>query len=250
MLWQKRSGRRIRRRDFDTWGEYYAHYQRELALRYLIPFLNDHGVDLGGAAVLDVGCGDGGATAAFAEHADRCVGIDAGDFDWRGSQNLEFRKADILSPEVASSLAGGFDLVLLRDVIEHIGDKAKLMQHVRTSMRGRAHLFVTFPPYYSAFGAHQQAELRGSRLRYVPYVHWHPGLRHIAQTRVTVGGFERLAAVNDMRIEARTLYLLRPSFELRYGLPTVCFGAPWFAGAREVLCTGAYYLLGRAGEQV
>ncbi len=246
---QESTGRRVHRSDFDTWGEYYAHYQRELALRFLIPFLNDNGVELGGAAVLDVGCGDGGATAAFAERSDRCVGIDVGDFDWRSAPNLEFRKADILDPEVASSLAGSFDLVLLRDVIEHIWDKTTLMQHVLGSMRGRARLFVTFPPYFSAFGGHQQAELRGSRLRYVPYVHWHPGLRHIARTRMTIGGFERLAARSGLRIAARTLYLLRPSFELRYGLPAIRFGAPWLIGAREILCTGAYYLLGRTDER-
>lgn len=238
------TGRRIRQSDFDTWGEYYAHYQRELALRFLIPYLSKNGVELGGAAVLDIGCGDGGATAAFAERADRCVGIDVGDFEWPSAPNLEFRQADILDYAAASSLGGNFDLVLLRDVIEHIENKVRLMEHVLASMRVGAHLLVTFPPYFSAFGGHQQAELKGSRLRFAPYVHWHPGLRHVARARMTIGGFERLAARSGMRVAARTLYLLRPSFELRYGLPTVRFGAPWFAGAREILCTGAYYLLG------
>ncbi len=242
------SASRFRPGDFDTWAEYYAHYQRELANRFLIPFLESHGVSVDGVAVLDIGCGDGGCTTAFAERADRCVGVDVGDFPWENTPKLEFLKGDILDPTVAAPLAGRFDLVLLRDVIEHIEDKAKLLEHVSAAMRGEGNVLVTFPPYYSAFGAHQQVELRGSRLRYVPYMHGHPDLAHVARTRMTIGGFERLVKKGGMRIRARALYLLRPSFELRYGLPTVRFALPWLAGAREVLSTGAYYLLEDGGR--
>lgn len=234
---------RIRRADFGSWGEYYRHYQGALARRFLIPFLEEHGVPLAGRRVLDVGCGDGGCTAAFAEAGAGCLGIDIGDFRWVPGPGLDFRKADILDPAVAESVRGRFDVVVLRDVIEHIGDKPRLMEHVRRAARAGGHALVTFPPFYSAFGAHQQIELRGSLLRRVPYVHWHPSLRHIASTRMTVTGFERLVARSGMRVRARRLYLVRPSFELRYGLPAVVFPIPWAVGLREVMCSGATYLL-------
>jgi len=234
---------RIARHDFATWADYYSAYQRELARRFLIPFLADNGIGLGGRSVLDVGCGDGGVTAAFAEVADRCVGVDIGDFPWEAEGNLEFVKGDILDQGLADSLAGRFDLVLLRDVVEHIEDKDLLMRHVARAIRGAGHVLVTFPPYYSPFGAHQQVELRGSRLRHLPYLHLHPRLRHIARTRMTVGGFERLALTTGFRIAARTLYVSRPSFELRYGLATLRFPFPWLVGIRELVSTGAYYVL-------
>jgi SAM-dependent methyltransferase len=234
---------RVQRDDYETWAEYYAHYQRELARRYLIPFLERSGVSIEGAAILDVGCGDGGATREFARTAGRCVGLDIGDFPWTDDGEVEFRKADILDESVAASLEGQFDLVLLRDVIEHIPDKEKMVRHLQAALRGGGFVFVTFPPYYSAFGGHQQVELTGSRLRYLPYMHAHPRLRHIARTRMTVGGFERLARNSGFAIRARRLYALRPSFELRYGIPTLGFAFPWLSGVREVLCTGAYYLL-------
>lgn len=234
---------RIQRNDFDTWAEYYAHYQAELARRYLIPFVTGSGVSLERAEVLDVGCGNGGVTREFARSAVRTLGIDIGDFPWKGGDRLEFRRANILDEDVAASLEGRFDLVVMRDAIEHIPDKGRLLRHVRRALREDGRLFVTFPPYYSAFGGHQQVELPDSPLRYVPFMHAHPRLRHIARTRMTVGGFERLARLSGFAIAARRLYVLRPSFELRYGIPTVGFGAPWLPLVREVVCTGAYYLL-------
>lgn len=234
---------KIARADFRSWSDYYRHYQTMLARRFLMPFMEEHGVTLTGKRLLDVGCGDGGCTATFAERAEHCLGIDIGDFPWTPGGNFEFRKGDILDESVARSVEGRFDIVVLRDVIEHIGDKRRLMAHVKRAADGAGSALVTFPPFYSPFGAHQQVELRGSPLRYAPFMHWHPSLRHIASTRMTVTGFERLAARSGMRVRARRLYLIRPSFELRYGLPTVVFPIPWAAGVREMLCSGATYLL-------
>lgn len=239
---------RIVRSGFGSWAEYYAAYQRALAEQFLIPFLARHGVAHEGKRVLDLGCGDGGCTVAFAEAASRCVGVDIDEFPWPERPNLEFRRGDMLDDALADSLAGGFDLVLLRDVIEHIEDKRKLMRHVVRALDGGGHVLVTFPPYYSPFGAHQQVELGDSPFRYVPYLHAHPGLRHIARTRMTVGGFEKLAGGTGARIAARQLFLSRPSFDLRYGIPTVRFPFPQLRGFREVVCSGAYFLLAWASE--
>lgn len=241
----------MRRSDYASWSDYYSDYQEKLAERFLLPFLRDAGVELTGASLLDVGCGDGGTARVFARHAARCVGLDVGEFPWKDQTNLEFRRGDILDPGVAGSLAGAFDIVVMRDVIEHIGDKALLLRHVRSSLRPGGRVLVTFPPYFSPFGAHQQSELRGSVLRLVPYVHWHPKLAHISATRMTLGGFERLAAAAGFTVLARSLYLLRPSFRLRYGLPVVRFRPAWLPLLREMLVAGAYYLLGvedEAGE--
>ncbi len=238
---------RLRREEFASWAEYYAAYQRALAVRYLIPFLEKSGVAVGGASVLDVGCGDGGTTAAFAERADQALGVDVGDFPWRDGPNLRFIRGDILDRATASFLERDFDLVILRDVIEHIVPKDDLAGHVKAVMRPGGHALVTFPPYYSPFGAHQQTELKGSRLSRVPFVHAHPRLSDLRLSRMTIEGFEELAARHDLLIVARRLYVLRPSFRLRYGLPVVRFPAWRLRGLREVCCTGAYYVVRKVG---
>lgn len=234
---------RVDRAAFGSWAEYYRHYQAALARRFLIPFLAEHGVTIAGKDVLDIGCGNGGCTAAFAEAGARCLGIDIGDFPWEPGPDLQFRKGDILDPSVAESVSGRFDVVVLRDVIEHIDDKATLLRHVARAVRGKGSALVTFPPYWSAFGAHQQVEFRGSPLRAVPYLHWHPRLRGVARARMTIGGFEDLVRRSRLTVRARKLYISRPSFELRYGVPAVPFPFPRLAGVREVVCSGASYLL-------
>ncbi|MBD3367075.1 MAG: methyltransferase domain-containing protein [Candidatus Eisenbacteria bacterium] len=234
---------RLAKGDFGTWAEYYSAYQRALAKRFLMPFLRESGVTHEGRRVLDLGCGDGGCTAAFAEDAASCVGVDIDEFPWPQRPNLEFVQGDVLDPELANTLSGRFDLVLIRDVIEHVEDKPTLMEHAIGALDGSGHILITFPPYYSPFGAHQQVELRESSVRYAPYMHAHPGLRHIARTRMTIGAFERLVPGAGAEIVARRLFVSRPSFELRYGIPVVRFPFPWFRGLREVICSGAYYLL-------
>lgn len=241
---------RIDRAAFGSWAEYYRHYQATLARRFLIPFLAEQGAVLAGKDVLDVGCGNGGCTAAFAEAGARCLGIDIGDFPWVPGPNVAFRKGDILDPSVAESVRGRFDVAVLRDVIEHIDDKPALLRHVVGAVRGKGHILVTFPPYWSAFGAHQQVEFRGSVLRWVPYMHWHPRLRRIARARMTISGFERLVRRSGLTVRARRLYISRPSFELRYGLRTVVFLLPWIVGLREVVCSGASYVLERPDPAV
>jgi len=235
--------RRMRSSDYPSWSAYYREYQRRLAELFLVPFLLECGVEIEGAAILDVGCGNGGATEVLARRATRCVGIDVGEFPWRNSANLEFTRGDILDPSVAETFAGAFDLVVMRDVVEHIGDRPRLFRHVRSALRPGGRVFATFPPYHSAFGAHQQSELKGSVFRFVPYAHWHPGLRGIAATRATLVGFEREARDAGLAIRSRRLYLLRPSFRLRYGLPVVRFRLPRVPVLSELLVTGAYYLL-------
>ncbi len=238
-----RQGVRIARGDHATWKDYYVEYQRRLSELYIIPFLEENRVAIDGAAVLDVGCGNGGVSAVFAERASRVLGIDVGELEWPEIPNVEFRKADFTDPAVAAPCSGAYDIVLLRDVIEHVQDKTTLLKHVASSLRENGHVLVTFPPYYSAYGPHQQNVLEGSPMRRLPFMHWHPGTREIAETRMTIRGFERLAGRADLAVAARRLYLSRPSFEIRYGVPAVRFRLPWLRGLREVLCTGAYYLL-------
>ena len=62
---------------------------------------------------------------------------------------------------------------------------------------------------------------------------------------LTLGRFETLIERSPLRITARRLYLIRPAFRYRYGLPVV--GASVVGrvpGARELLVTGAWYLAG------
>ncbi len=234
--------KKLSRTAYESWADYYSAYQEVLAREHLLPFLKRHAVSLEGLDVLDIGCGDGGATRVLAETARSTLGTDIAEFAWQSRDGLQFEKADILDHGWVDALGRVFDLVVLRDVIEHIENKPLLMSRIAKLLKPGGHLFVTFPPYYSAFGGHQQVYLTGSPLRYVPWTHGHPKLRDLWRGRMTIGGFERLMRASGYDVLGRELYLLRPSFELRYGTPTIRMRLPWLRGVREVMCTGAYYL--------
>ncbi len=237
--------RKLSRTAYADWAEYYSAYQEKLAREHLLPFLSRVGVSIEGCNVLDIGCGDGGTTRVFAETAESTLGTDIAAFDWSEADGLRFETADVLDESWVSSVGRSFDLVVLRDVVEHIEDKRRLMDHIGRLIVPGGYLFVTFPPYYSVFGGHQQVYLKDSVLRFVPWVHWHPKLRELWRGRMTIGGFERLLRASGYRVVGREFYLLRPSFELRYGTPTVRMRLPWLRGIRELFCTGAYYVAAR-----
>ena len=61
---------------YPTWKEYYWTYQNKLAELHYLPLFEAWGVPMTGKKVLDVGCGDGGFTAALAEAGAISTGVE------------------------------------------------------------------------------------------------------------------------------------------------------------------------------
>jgi 2-polyprenyl-3-methyl-5-hydroxy-6-metoxy-1,4-benzoquinol methylase len=116
-------------------------------------------------SVLDVGCGEGVVTEAFAERlgSGRVTGIDLDDprleHEWsrRRRPNLEFRVA---SSEALPFGTGEFDLVAAIEVLEHVADpEAALGEMTRVAA---SHLLVSVPrePLWRALNVARGAYLR------------------------------------------------------------------------------------------
>jgi SAM-dependent methyltransferase len=270
--------RRVKR-DFERedWDAFYRRYQRALAQEYLIPLLSRWGVDLRGRSVLEVGCGNGGCGAAFFEAGCRVVMMDIDerlvslarrDNEAEGIDAKVFA-GDVFDENAAFYREGPFDLVLLRDVIEHLADTAGALGVVRRRLSERGSAFVVFPPYYSPYGAHQQI-LPRRKLLFVPYNKLPylqllprglfealvrgegPGHREVlslSRIRLTIRGFERSAGEAGLAAVRSKMFLTRPSYALRYGVPVA--GASVLGRIpllREVAVTAAFYLLSRTPE--
>lgn len=158
-----------------------------------------------------------------------------------------------------------FDLVLLHDVLEHVPDYEQALCAVARVLRANGHVFVTFPPYYSAFGGHQH--MARGRARMTPFVHLLPArvffryarpaaneymtaegsledMLSVRRTKLTLSAAERAFAKAGLEVVDRELYLLRPEYELRYGVRTRPAGALGnVPKLREVIVNGAFYLL-------
>jgi SAM-dependent methyltransferase len=160
---------------------------------------------------------------------------------------------------------GSFDLVLLHDVLEHVVDCDAVLAAARDALAAGGKVFVSFPPYRSAFGGHQF--LAEGRARFAPFVHYLPAplfLRlvrpvdneymagsdaiadvvAVRRTRLTLAKAERAFARAGLRIASSEFWVLRPEYGVRYGMATLRAGLlARVPLAREVFVNGAFYLL-------
>ena len=100
-----------------------------------------------GDAVLDLGCGDGWATAELAALGARPVGIEiaqaAVDRARGNHPELDVRLAPLDGPLPFDD--GAFDVVWSSEVIEHVADTAPWLSEVRRVLRPQGRLLVTTP---------------------------------------------------------------------------------------------------------
>ena len=254
--------------DFPNWKSYYFSYQKKLAESYYIPLLKKTGVRIGiNTKILDVGCGNGGFISAFSDLSDYCNGLEIKKFDWYENKNLKIFVGDITSKEVRDKLFDNYDVIILRDVIEHIfsSEKVDFLKSIVLYMNENSKLLVTFPPFYSSFGLHQQTILK-SPLRLVPFLGWLPkivlkyllktfnqkdkwtDIREIKESGMTIGGFENLIEQCGLKICFKENYLIRPSHQIRYGLKMKKLN--WFKVPllKEIIISGCTYIIKKRHE--
>lgn len=228
----------LKAESFSSWKEYYWTYQNKLAELHYIPLFENWGVSIEGKKVLDVGCGDGGFTSALAQAGAHCTGVEVRDFKWEYSHpNLRFIQQDILASEAQEVIGEDYEIIILRDVIEHIplAIKHQFLEALQQFAAPGAVVLITFPPFYSPFGLHQQTFLK-SPLKKLPYLGWLPhsiltfllkatgesdraraDVEEIRDCRMTLGKFKKIVKELNYTIENDKYYLIRPSHELRYG---------------------------------
>jgi 2-polyprenyl-3-methyl-5-hydroxy-6-metoxy-1,4-benzoquinol methylase len=258
-------------REFHLDTDLYFDQQRENARSSILPFVERDVSVEPGLRVLEVGCGAGGVLAAFAERGAQVTGVDlhAPSIEYArrrfADEGARFELADVYDVDPAE-LDGPFDLVLLKDTIEHIHDQRRFFARLGAFLAPAASVFMAFPPWQMPFGGHQQiCDHRG--LMRTPYMHLLPtsayaavlrrlgerpetvdALLEIKETGISIERFERIATETGYRVTQRKLYLVNPMYRYRYGLeprvqPRVVARVPVL---RDFVTTSAYYLLARA----
>lgn len=245
----------------------YFEYECVLGEETLIPWLSQQ-LDLKGLSVGDFGCHQGGVLHVLRQQCGIAAGFgfDLNPAAIAGSpfrQDAAFRleEKDILS---LSPQEYQFDVILFRDSLEHIPRYFAALTAACQCLKPGGHLFISYPPYYSPFGGHQQyAE---NWLKLAPYIHYLPAglffqlircvdnpymsaassiadLHSVRKTRLTLGKLEKAAQRLQLEPTAQELFWLRPAFKVRYGLPIVkAHGLGRIPILREVVVMGAYYL--------
>ena len=225
--------------------ELYFQHQRLTTKNYIIPFIDKHYKIKSGMDVLEIGCGEGGVIKAFADLGCVCSGVELNDEKYKmaahmlteeiGREQVKLIHKNIYDPEFKSRFQGQFDLIILKDVIEHIPDQQKLLGYLHTFLRKNGVIFFAFPPWQMPFGGHQQ--MCESFLKKTPWFHLLPmpmyklilktmrepqkiidGLIANKKTGISIERFERILRKTGYREIEKTSYLFNPIYKYKFHL--------------------------------
>ncbi len=211
------------------------------AEKYVIPFIEEKFPVKAGMRVLEIGCGEGGVLKAFINKGCEGVGVELDlpriddalrflheDVD---AGRIRFVAKDIYRVDVQKDLNGLFDIIVLKDVIEHIHDQAKLIGWMKNFLKPGGIVFFGFPPWYMPFGGHQQ--MCHSRLSRLPWIHLLPrglykwilkkkkepvdDLMEIRDTGISIEQFERICKKEGYSFVHHRHYLLNPIYKWKFG---------------------------------
>jgi 2-polyprenyl-3-methyl-5-hydroxy-6-metoxy-1,4-benzoquinol methylase len=176
---------------------------------------------------------------------------------------VQFVSKDIYDIDTESELPFKFDVILLKDVIEHIFHQEKFMARLDQFMSSDGIVFFGFPPWQMPFGGHQQV-LKSSLLSKIPYFHLLPRflykwiltifgesdhkikeMMELTETGLSIEKFERIVKQAGFEVVKKRHYLINPVYSFKFGLkPRKQFGlisaVPFL---RNFLTTGVYYLI-------
>src|SRR5690606_17574799 len=127
----------------------YFREQAATTKNYVIPWIREY-VELSPETyVLEIGCAEAGNLKSFLDLGCKCMGIDishnrielARKFysNHFYKNNLELICEDIYKADLSGKI---FDLIIIRDVLEHIPNQEIFMQYIKTFLKSTGKIFI------------------------------------------------------------------------------------------------------------
>lgn len=251
----------------------YFDWQYFISRDYVIPFCQPHLKEKELWNVLEIGCGEAGVLKAFLEQGHQCMGIELSEgrienakrflAEWHEKGQVEFICRNIYDID-PDELPHRFDLIVLKDVIEHIPEQEKFIPFLKRFLNPGGKVFFGFPPWQMPFGGHQQM-CSNKILSKLPWYHLLPTavyrkilqwgkesepvineLIDIKETGISVERFERIVRESDFHIIRRRFYFTNPIYQYKFKLKVrEQSQAIWRTPIlRNYLSTAVYYLVG------
>ena len=222
----------------------YFNEQGLTTAKYVIPYINSVKTVQANHRILEVGCGEGGNLTPFMDLACECFGIDlsttqidkAKDFL---SAHPNHSKLTLIADDVyhlKTSETGTFDVIFLRDVIEHIPNQEKFLAFIKDFLKTDGVIFFGFPPWTMPFGGHQQI-CKSKYLSFLPYFHILPqfiykgilrlfgeskatieSLIEIKDTGISTRRFKKAILKLNYSIDRETYFVINPNYETKFKL--------------------------------
>jgi SAM-dependent methyltransferase len=244
--------------------------QADNARQYVVPFVEKYKPIIPGTRVLEIGCAEAGVLKAFIEKGCVAVGVEleesrlvlAREFMKEELEKglISFVSKDIYIVDIETELKGKFDIIVLKDVIEHIHDQQKLIGWMKGLLDPGGVIFFGFPPWQMPFGGHQQL-MSNKFLSKLPYYHLLPmpiykgilkmgkqdtvGFGEIKETGISIERFEKIVKDTGYKVVNKTHYFINPIYTYKFDWKPkkqlgVISAIPW---VRNFFTTCVYYLI-------
>lgn len=259
--------------EFHKNRELYFNQQFENAENYIIPFINSQLSLENNTSVLEIGCGEGGILKAFLQKGCVVTGIDLSENKIENANKFfskeiksgqaNFICKDIYEIDFDKELNSKFDLIILKDTLEHIHNQEKLLEFIKVFLKPNGIIFLAFPAWQMPFGGHQQM-CDNKFVSLMPYIHLFPNfiytsilklfgenenkigvLLEIKDTGISIERFEKIIFNLKYKIENRLLYFINPNYKIKFNLKPrrlngIISRIPYF---RNFFTTTCYYLI-------
>ncbi|OGU62678.1 MAG: hypothetical protein A2V66_04305 [Ignavibacteria bacterium RBG_13_36_8] len=242
--------------------EKFYNEQVSYSRKYLIPFLKRNIPNFNFLSILEIGCAEAGFLSVLQQEGIECEGIELNERRAKvaveKNPNLKIIIGDISGENILEKIGRQYDLIIVREVIEHIQNKDTTFRNLCELLKPNGYLFITFPPKYSPFAGHQQ--VGRTFLRKLPYIHLFPEsllkilektlnenpgyadhLQLHFKTGISIYRFKKFLQKYGFIAIKKQFFIFRPIYKLRYGLPIIKIPNIWIL--REFICFGCESLL-------
>lgn len=211
--------------------------------KVIIPRLANMFGDVSDRRTLEFGCGIGGVSGALGNVCQSVVGIDL-DEEYIAFGNRELARRGV---ENVTLLAydgvripfddASFDLVVCKDVIEHVADPEHVIGELERVIRPGGGLYLTFgPPWYHPHGKHCWVRLPG----------WWTHLLFPVDVAMEVGGYPpgstwESLGMNRLSVRRFKKLMRQSCFRprtFRTTPPRMIYPVKWIPYVRELFLTG------------
>jgi len=248
----------------------YFNMTYEVTKNHIVPYIESYFPIQQNMNVLEIGCGEAGVLKAFLEKGCNCTGVelDASRIEYAKEflkddfekGNIDFLSKDIYLVDPIKELGRTYDIIILKDVIEHIHDQEKFVPQLHKFLKKGGIIFFAFPPWMMPYGGHQQI-LPPKIASKLPYYHLLPGplypitmklfgvnksgidfMLETKSTGISIERFNKIIRKSKFELLNEKFYLFNPIYEHKFGIkPRKQIGLissmPW---VRNFLTMGVY----------
>lgn len=222
----------------------YFNEQAVSTRKYVVPYIEGVMPITKETRVLEIGCGEGGNILPFLEKGCDVIGVDLNEGklkmgrEWLNEalpgSTFKLINQDIYEWDLSSDEK--FDLIILRDVIEHIHDQDRFMGFMKSLLTPNGKVFFGFPPWYMPFGGHQQI-CKKKLTSVAPWYHLLPmpvfkgllkafgeservieSLVEIKETGISTARFLSIVKKHGYILDKKTRWFINPNYEIKFNL--------------------------------